>query len=266
MSDIHYLDAMTIARKIHKREISSVETTEALLNRIETRSNLKAYVTVTAERALADASKADLEIAEGNIRSPLHGVPIAYKDLLATNGIKTTSGTSVYADHVPDYDATVVSRLAAAGTVMLGKLKLTEGAFSRHHPTVEIPQNPWGKNLWTGVSSSGSGVATAAGLCFGSLGTDTGGSIRFPASSNGVVGLKPTWGRVSRYGAFPLAYSLDHIGPITRTVDDAAAMLQIIAGLDPNDPTSSAKPVPDYFSASGRELKTLRIGYDAAVR
>ena len=193
-------------------------------------------------------------------------MPIAYKDLLATNGIKTTSGTSVYADHVPDYDATVVSRLAAAGTVMLGKLKLTEGAFSRHHPTVEIPQNPWGKNLWTGVSSSGSGVATAAGLCFGSLGTDTGGSIRFPASSNGVVGLKPTWGRVSRYGAFPLAYSLDHIGPITRTVDDAAAMLQIIAGLDPNDPTSSAKPVPDYFSASERELKTLRIGYDAAVR
>ena len=264
MSDIHYLDAMTIARKIHKREISSVETTEALLSRIETRSNLKAYVTVTAERALADARRADLEIAEGNIRSPLHGVPIAYKDLLATNGIKTTSGTSVYADHVPDYDATVVSRLAAAGTVMLGKLKLTEGAFSRHHPTVEIPQNPWGKNLWTGVSSSGSGVATAAGLCFGSLGTDTGGSIRFPASSNGVVGLKPTWGRVSRYGAFPLAYSLDHIGPITRTVDDAAAMLQIIAGLDPNDPTSSAKPVPDYFSASEREWKTLRIGYDAA--
>ena len=264
MTDIHYLDAMTIARKIHKREISSVETTEALLSRIETRSNLKAYVTVTAERALADARRADLEIAEGNIRSPLHGVPIAYKDLLATNGIKTTSGTSVYADHVPDYDATVVSRLAAAGTVMLGKLKLTEGAFSRHHPTVEIPQNPWGKNLWTGVSSSGSGVATAAGLCFGSLGTDTGGSIRFPASSNGVVGLKPTWGRVSRYGAFPLAYSLDHIGPITRTVDDAAAMLQIIAGLDPNDPTSSAKPVPDYFLANERELKTLRIGYDAA--
>ena len=264
MSDIHYLGAMTIARKIHKREISSVETTEALLSRIETRSNLKAYVTVTAERALADARRADLEIAKGNIRSPLHGVPIAYKDLLATNGIKTTSGTSVYADHVPDYDATVVSRLAAAGTVMLGKLKLTEGAFSRHHPTVEIPQNPWGKNLWTGVSSSGSGVATAAGLCFGSLGTDTGGSIRFPASSNGVVGLKPTWGRVSRYGAFPLAYSLDHIGPITRTVDDAAAMLQIIAGLDPNDPTSSAKPVPDYFLANETELKTLRIGYDAA--
>jgi len=264
MSDIHYLDAMTIARKIHNKELSSVETTEALLSRIETRSNLKAYVTVTAERALADARKADLEIAEGNIRSPLHGVPIAYKDLLATNGIRTTSGTSVHADHVPDYDATVVSRLAAAGTVMLGKLKLTEGAFSRHHPTVEIPQNPWGENLWTGVSSSGSGVATAAGLCFGSLGSDTGGSIRFPASSNGVVGLKPTWGRVSRYGAFPLAYSLDHIGPITRTVDDAAAMLQIIAGLDPNDPTSSAKPVPDYVSASERKLKTLSIGYDAA--
>ena len=196
MSDIHYLDAMTIARKIHSREISSVETTEMLLRRIETQSNLAAYVTVTAERAMADAAKADAEIGKGNICSPLHGVPIAYKDLLATNGIKTTSGTAVYADYVPDYNATVVDRLAAAGTVMLGKLKLTEGAFSRHHPTVEIPKNPGGKQLWTGVSSSGSGVATAAGLCFGSLGTDTGGSIRFPASSNGVVGLKPTWGRV----------------------------------------------------------------------
>jgi len=263
MSDIHFLDAVTIAKKIQKRELSSVEVTESMLSRIDALSNLKAFVTVTAERALSDAAKADSEIAAGNIRSPLHGVPIGYKDLLATDGIRTTSGTTVYADHVPDYDATVVSRLVVAGTVMLGKLKLTEGAFSRHHPAVEIPKNPWGDGLWTGVSSSGSGVATAAGLCFGSLGSDTGGSIRFPASSNGLVGLKPTWGRVSRYGAFPLAYSLDHIGPITRSVDDAAAMLQIIAGLDPDDPTSIADPVPDYLSASGRDLSSLRIGYDA---
>lgn len=222
MSDLHYLDASTIAKKIHSGELSSVEVTQELLNRIETLSHLHAFVTVTTERALADAARADREIVAGNIRSPLHGVPIAYKDLLATQGIKTTSGTAIYADHVPDYDATAVTRLQAAGTVMLGKLKLTEGAFSKHHPTVELPKNPWGEGLWTGVSSSGSGVATAAGLCFASLGTDTGGSIRFPSASNGIVGLKPTWGRVSRYGAFPLAYSLDHIGPMTRTVTDAA--------------------------------------------
>lgn len=263
MSDLHYLDASTIAKKIHSGELSSVEVTQELLNRIETLSHLHAFVTVTTERALADAARADREIVAGNIRSPLHGVPIAYKDLLATQGIKTTSGTAIYADHVPDYDATAVTRLQAAGTVMLGKLKLTEGAFSKHHPTVELPKNPWGEGLWTGVSSSGSGVATAAGLCFASLGTDTGGSIRFPSASNGIVGLKPTWGRVSRYGAFPLAYSLDHIGPMTRTVTDAAAMLQIIAGVDVNDPTSCNAPVPDYLAPSGRDLTSLRIGFDA---
>ena len=263
MSDLHYLDASTIAKKIHSRELSSVEVTQELLARIETLSHLRAFVTVTAERALADAARADSEIVAGTIRSALHGVPIAYKDLLATQGVKTTSGTAIYADHVPDYDATVVARLQAAGTVMLGKLKLTEGAFTRHHPTVELPKNPWGEGLWTGVSSSGSGVATAAGLCFASLGTDTGGSIRFPAASNGIVGLKPTWGRVSRYGAFPLAYSLDHIGPMTRTVTDAAAMLRIIAGVDVNDPSSCNAPVPDYLTPSGRDLTSLRIGFDA---
>lgn len=263
MSDLHYLDASTIAKRIHSRQLSSVEVTQELLNRIETLSHLRAFVTVTAERALADAARADIEIVAGNIRSPLHGVPIAYKDLLATQGVTTTSGTAIYADHVPDYNATVVTRLQAAGTVMLGKLKLTEGAFSRHHPAVELPKNPWGEGLWTGVSSSGSGVATAAGLCFASLGTDTGGSIRFPSASNGIVGLKPTWGRVSRYGAFPLAYSLDHIGPMTRTVTDAAAMLQIIAGVDVNDPTSCNAPVPDYLTPSGRDLTSLRIGFDA---
>ena len=263
MSDLYYLDASTIAKRIHSRAISSVEVTQQLLTRIKALSHLGAFVTVTAERALADAARADREIAAGTIRSALHGVPIAYKDLLATQGVTTTSGTAIYADYVPDYDATVVARLQAAGAVMLGKLKLTEGAFAKHHPAVDVPKNPWNEDLWTGVSSSGSGVATAAGLCFASLGTDTGGSIRFPSAANGIVGLKPTWGRVSRYGAFPLAYSLDHIGPMTRSVTDAAAMLHIIAGVDIQDPTSSAAPVADYLAPSGRDLRSLKIGVDA---
>ena len=262
MTELHFEDALTIGRKLRKKEITSVELTQNMLQRIEAHHYLKAFVTVTADHALQQAKKADAEIQSGKIRSSLHGVPVALKDLLATKGITTTNGMSVYFDNVPNYDATVVSRLQSAGTVMLGKLKLTEGAFSKHHPKVEIPLNPYNSACWTGVSSSGSGVATSAGLCFASLGTDTGGSIRFPAAANGIVGLKPTWGRVSRYGAFPLAYSLDHIGPMTRSVADAAAMLEIIAGRDPLDLTTSPKVVDSYTSALDKDVKGLRIGID----
>lgn len=262
MTDIHYQDAHVIAARLRAGDFSSVELTRTMLDRIESLGHLHAYVTVSADHALAQAAKADEEIASGKVRSPLHGVPVAVKDLLATKNIVTTNGMAIYVDNKPDYDATVVSRLSKAGTVLLGKLKTTEGAFTHHHPAYDIPVNPFNEEFYAGVSSSGSGVATAAGLCFGSLGTDTGGSIRFPSASNGIVGLKPTWGRVSRYGAFPLAYSLDHIGPMTRSVTDAALMLSIIGGHDPLDPTSSSLPVDDYASSINGEYAGVKIGID----
>jgi amidase len=168
----------------------------------------------------------------------------------------------VLRDWVPDFDAVVVERLEAAGAVVVGKLKTTEGAFAAHHPDVTPPVNPWDASTWTGISSSGSGVATAAGLCFGSLGTDTGGSIRYPAACNGVVGVKPTWGRVPRHGVFDLAESLDHVGPLTRTVRDAAVMLGVLAGPDPRDPTALQAPVDDYVAACDGVLRGVRIGVD----
>jgi amidase len=170
----------------------------------------------------------------------------------------------IYKDFVPDQDATVVQRLREAGAVLLGKLQMTESAFSGHHPLTVVPVNPWEASAWTGVSSSGSGVATAAGLCFGSLGTDTGGSIRFPSAACGVTGLKPTWGRVSRYGVFELAASLDHIGPMCRTAEDCGLMLGVLAGADPKDPTALQAPVPDYSAGNKDNLSGLRIGWDAA--
>jgi amidase len=170
----------------------------------------------------------------------------------------------IYKDFVPDQDATVVKRLRDAGAVLLGKLQMTESAFSGHHPLTVLPVNPWEASAWTGVSSSGSGVATAAGLCFGSIGTDTGGSIRFPSAACGVTGLKPTWGRVSRYGVFELAASLDHVGPMCRTALDCGLMLGVLAGADPLDPTALQAPVPDYSAGHKESLAGLRIGWDAA--
>jgi amidase len=189
-------------------------------------------------------------------------VPIAVKDLCNTRGIRTMAGTKVMADFIPDSDATVVARLEAAGAVILGKLVLCEGAFGPYYPGFRVPVNPWDPTRWSGVSSSGSGVATTAGLCFGSVGTDTGGSIRYPSASNGCVGLKPTYGRVSRHGVFALAASLDHIGPMTRTVEDAAIMFEVMAGHDPLDPSSLPDSVPAVRSALGRGIAGLRIGFD----
>jgi amidase len=168
-------------------------------------------------------------------------------------------------DYRPEHDATVVTRLREAGAVLLGKLKLTEGAFAAHHPSIDPPINPWSAEHWTGVSSSGSGVATASGLCYGSLGTDTLGSIRFPSTMNGVTGLKPTWGRVSGAGVFALAQSMDHIGPMARTAADTAAMLGAIAGPDPDDPTAVHEPVPDYLVGISGGVRGLRIGLDRAL-
>jgi amidase len=261
--DLHYLPLTEISRRLHSREISPVEVTRALLDRIDRLDGaLRSYVTVLPESALARAREAEAEIGRGDIRGPLHGVPIAIKDLCATKGIRTTCGTSIRSDWIPAHDATVVERLGGSGAVLLGKLKLTEGAHATHHPEVVPPVNPWSADHWTGVSSSGSGVATAAGLCYGSLGTDTGGSIRFPSAANGIVGIKPTYGRVSRHGVFPLSASLDHVGPMTRTVADAAAMLEVIAGPDPRDPTTRHEPVPPYLARIGEGIRGVRVGID----
>jgi amidase len=187
---------------------------------------------------------------------------VAVKDLCCTTDIPTTCGAQMLRTWRPEQDATVVEKLAAAGAILLGKLHMTEFALRWHHPYRPMPINPWGADRWPGVSSSGSGVATAAGLCYGAIGTDTGGSIRFPAAANGVVGLKPTYGRVSRAGVFPLAASLDHVGPLTRSVADAAALLYAMAGYDPRDPTSSRLPVPDYVLALDQGIAGLRLGVD----
>jgi amidase len=261
---MHYTTLLEAASAIRSRKVSSVELTRAMLDRIaRIDPSLHSYATVTPELALMQADAADAEITAGNYRGPLHGVPIAVKDICNTAGVVTAAGMTIHADNVPDHDATVVRRLRDAGAVLLGKLQLTEGAFVSHHPAVIPPLNPWNADYYAGASSSGSGVATAAGLCFGSLGSDTGGSIRFPCSANGLTGLKPTWGRVSRYGVFTLAASLDHVGPMTRSAADSGAMLGVIAGLDRNDPTTLAAPVPDYLAQLDAGIGGVRIGVDA---
>jgi amidase len=262
-SELHDLDITEAARLIQARKLSPVELAEHMLRRIESLdARLHAYAVVTAEVALEQARSADAEIAANRYRGPLHGIPIGLKDLHYTKGIPTAAGMALYRDFRPAFDGTVVRRLREAGTVLLGKLQLTEGAFADHHPSVVPPVNPWGPELWSGASSSGSGVAMAAGLALGATGTDTGGSIRFPCAANGVTGLKPTWGRVSRHGAFELAASLDHIGPMCRSAADCGAMLAAMAGPDPDDPTAVHLPVPDYLAGDARDLRGVRIGVD----
>jgi amidase len=262
-SPLHYLRLANVARLIAAREIRSTDLTRQLLDRIAALDGrLQSYVTVMTDRALASARRADAEIKAGRYRGPLHGVPIAVKDLCYTRGVRTMAGTRVFADFVPDFDATVVARLEAAGAVILGKLVLCEGAFGPYVPGLQVPVNPWDATRWSGVSSSGSGVATAAGLCFASVATDTGGSIRYPSAANGCVGLKPTYGRVSRYGVFALAASMDHVGPMTRTVEDAAIMFEAMAGHDANDSTSLLNPVPSVRAGLGRGIAGLRVGFD----
>ncbi|MGE0442104.1 MAG: amidase [Gemmatimonadales bacterium] len=262
---LHYQRLSDVAALLRRKEISPVELTRAMLDRITTLDGrLHAYAIVMPDHAMAAARRAESEIQAGRYRGPLHGVPVAVKDLCYTRGTPTRGGLAVLRDFIPTYDATVVTRLETAGAVLLGKLNTTEGAMVGYHRDFEIPVNPWGERLWTGVSSSGSGVATAAGLCFAALGTDTGGSIRFPSMANGIVGLKPTYGRVSRYGVLPLAASLDHVGPMTRSVADAAIVLEAIAGRDENDPTSLEAPVPRMLPDAGRSLAGVRIGFDRA--
>lgn len=247
------LCALTISEvstRIAAREISPVAVTEAVLARIERLdSHLNAFITVTGETALAEARSAEAELLGGTHHGPLHGVPISLKDLLFTAGVRTTAGSRILADFVPDRDATVVRRLRASGAVLIGKTNMLEFAYGEVHPDFGPSRNPWQPEYGAAGSSSGSGVAVAAGFGYGSIGSDTGGSIRGPAGFCGVVGLKPTYGLVSRGGVVPLSWSLDHIGPMTRTVRDSALLLDAIAGHDPADPTSSRLPRPGYAAA-----------------
>ena len=263
--DLYYASLQEVGRRIQSHDLSPVDLTRMMLDRIaKVDPHLKGYATVMSEQALADASAALKEIQARRYRGPLHGVPIAIKDLCYTRGVRTMGGTAVLKNFVPAFDSTVVAKLRTAGAVVLGKLNLSEGAAAGYNPSFDVPLNPWRADRWPGMSSSGSGVATAAGLSFGSIGTDTGGSIRNPASANGVVGLKPTYGRVSRFGVLPMAPSLDHVGPITRRVADAAIMFDAIAGFDPQDPTSLNEPRSNVFAQTGQGVRNLRIGIDRA--
>jgi aspartyl-tRNA(Asn)/glutamyl-tRNA(Gln) amidotransferase subunit A len=262
-ADPTQLSLAEAAEQIRRRALSATELTRAYLDRIARRDGeLRAYITVLDQGALGAAAEADREVAGGSYRGPLHGIPIALKDLVMTRGVRTTCGARILKDWVPEADATVAARLRQAGAILLGKLNMHEFAYG---PTgvnalYGTPRNPWDASRMPGGSSSGSGVAVAAGLAAGALGTDTGGSIRIPAAFCGIVGLKPTYGRVSRAGVIPLAWSLDHVGPMTRSVTDAALMLQVLAGRDAADPSAAALPVPDYRAALQGDLRGVRLG------
>ena len=260
--ELHFLTIHEASSLIKGLELSPVELTRAFLERIQSVDNqLKSYITLLPESALAEARAAEAEILQGEYKDPLHGIPLAHKDLYDTKGIRTTGQSKVLEHRVPSEDATVIARLRGAGTILMGKLAMYEFAMGGPQTSLfDQARNPWNLDHITGGSSSGSGAAVAAGLCMGSLGSDTGGSIRGPASLCGIVGLKPTYGRVSRYGVIPLSWSLDHCGPMTWTVEDAALMLQAIAGYDPKDPTSSHTPVPDYSAYLKEDVKGLIIG------
>ena len=260
--EIPWLSATQLADYIKSREVSPVEATEAYLERIaEVDGQLNSYITVCREEALVAAQGAEAEIAAGNYRGPMHGIPVAVKDQLNTRGIRTTGGSSILADNIPDEDATVIAKLKDAGAILLGKLNMSEFASGDafHHPYGR-PRNPWDLNRNPGTSSSGSGAATAAGLCATSLGEDTGGSIRGPATFCGLVGIRPTWGRVSRYGMQGAAWSMDTAGPISRTVADCAMTLGAIAGYDPKDPYTWDAPVPDYVAGLTGDIRGLKVG------
>lgn len=254
------LDAAAL---IQSKKLSPVELTEAMLARIaELDPKLHSYLLVTGELALAQAKAAEADIQAGNYRGPMHGIPIGLKDLVYTKGITTTCASKIMRDFVPDYDAAIVEKMNAAGAVTLGKLNLTEFALYGYHPEFTPPNNPWKLDHWSGVSSSGSGAATSGGLCFASIGTDTGGSIRFPSSACGIVGIKGTFGKVSRYGIFPLSDTMDHPGPMARTVADAAAMLSVLEGRDERDPATRSDPKIDYLALLDGDVRGLRIGVE----
>jgi aspartyl-tRNA(Asn)/glutamyl-tRNA(Gln) amidotransferase subunit A len=263
MTDLHWLTITELAEKLRAREVSPVEVTEAHLTRIaKINPRLNAYITVTADLAREQARTAEAEIQHGQYRGPLHGVPLAIKDLLDLAGVPNTMGSKILESNIPSTDAAAVERLQAAGAIILGKHNLHEFAFgiTSENPHYGTVRNPWALERVPGGSSGGTAAAVAAGLCLAGLGSDTGASIRAPAAWCGVVGLKPTYGRVSRAGALPLAWSLDHVGPIARSVADCAIVLQAIAGHDPRDAASAAEPVPNFSADLASGVKGLTIG------
>jgi len=248
---------------LRSRKLSPVELAQAMLAQIDKQNPaLNAYLAPLPELALAQAREAERAITAGQHRGPLHGIPVSVKDLFFVRGVRNTAGSKIFADFVPDHDATVVERLHGAGAVLLGKTNLHELAYgiTNNNPHYGPVRNPWRRTQIPGGSSGGSGVAVAASLCTASLGSDTGGSIRIPASFCGVVGLKPTFGRVSRWGVFPLGWSLDHVGPLARHVWDAAVVLQAIAGPDSRDEHCAAVAPPDYLRDIGAGVRGLAIG------
>jgi len=260
---IHYQNVDSLGRAYRTHELSPIEVINHFLKRInEIDSQLKSYAAIMSDSAKKSAEKLTKELESGVDRGPLHGIPIAVKDLCYTKGVETMGGTAVLQDFVPSFDSTVVNKLRDSGAIILGKLNLTEGAMGGYNPKRQVPRNPWNHNKWAGSSSSGSGAATAMGLCAGSLGSDTGGSIRFPSAACGIVGLKPTYGRVSRYGVLDLAESLDHVGPMTRSVIDAALVLQAIAGHDESDPTTLRSDPLDLLEIRDTDLSGVSLGYD----
>ena len=262
-ADLHYLTIAQSSDLIRQRKLSPVELTQALLKRTrELDPQLNAYITLTEELALTNAKQAEAEIAKGNYCGPLHGIPFALKDIYDTQGILTSGGSRVGIDNVPEQDATTTAKLRNAGAVLLGKLQTHE--FAHGGPSFDLPwppaRNPWNLEHFTGGSSSGSGAALAAGLIPASLGSDTGGSIRGPASLCGITGFMPTYGLVSRAGVIPNSFTFDHCGPMARTVEDCAILLQAIAGYDSRDSGSIEQPIPDYRAALRTGVKGLRIG------
>ncbi|WP_267244756.1 amidase [Streptomyces sp. PR69] len=257
-SEPYGLTLAAAARAIAARELSPVELTESVLGRIEAvDGRLNAYAAVTADRARAAAAAAEREIAAGGPRSPLHGIPVGLKDLFDVAGLATGAGSRVREGHRAAEDSAVAARLFGAGAVLTGKTQTHEFAYGLTTPQT---RNPWDPDRVAGGSSGGSAVAVASGAATFALGTDTGGSIRVPAALNGMAGLKPTYGLVSRHGVTALCWSLDHVGPITRSVEDAALVLDVLAGHDPRDPASSDRPPPPYARELGGELDGLRVG------
>ena len=261
-SEILFKSVSELAPLLKARKLSPVELVRAFLDRIEAvNPKVNAFITVTGEQALERARKAEREIAAGRYRGPLHGIPYAPKDLLATKGVRTTNGSKVTSNWIPDHESTVTARLNQAGAILIGKLNLVEFAMgSMQRGLVKPARNPWDLDYSPSGSSSGSGAALAAGMVPLTIGSDTGGSIRGPAKSCGIVGLKPTYGRVSRFGVTSLSWTLDHVGPMARTVDDVARMLQVMAGPDPQDRTAASRPVPDYTKTLTGNIKGLRLG------
>ena len=261
--EICYMSAGALGPLVKNGEISPVEIVEAHLSRIRsTEPVLNSFITLLPDEALAAARQAERDIRAGRYRGPLHGIPVGLKDLFNTGGVRTTSGSRIYDTFIPTEDCTVAARFREAGAILLGKLNMHQFAYG---PTGENPDyghmhNPWNPELVSGGSSGGSGSAAAAGQCTITTGSDTGGSIRIPAALCGIVGLKPTYGRVSRHGLTPLAWSMDHPGPMVRTVEDAAITMNVIAGHDPRDMASADLPVPDYTAALTGDIKGLRVG------